>query len=607
MGKIRILPDDLVSKIAAGEIVERPASVVKELLENSLDARSSRIRIELKSGGRRLIQVSDDGEGMTRDDALYSLERHATSKIRSIEDLFSVKTLGFRGEALPSIASVSRFRLTTRARAEISGVRISVDGGSLRKVEEVGCPEGTAIEARDLFYNTPARLKFMRTGETELLNALDIIQREAAARPDVGFEVIHDERAVIRLAPREGIEDRLREIFLGTELFAAQGEAEGILVKGFLSSPDDERTTGQKLYCYVNRRAVKDRFLTRMAIEAYGKLIEKGRYPQGALFIETPDDEVDVNVHPTKSEVRFRRGKLVGDLIKSSIFETLRRAPWIKGYRERTVAAAEEFHERGAAFEGGFSKSAQFRDTATNRLEEGGQGPESGDTTSRLSPPHGDSRYAASQNAGDDIDTPPDLFAGKGYFSALEVIGQLGGLYIVASSPKGMILIDQHAAHERVNYERFKQSCLANQIASQELLIPLVMEFSPREVEIIRKHARQIESLGIRIEEFGGGSFAVRSHPAIIGADDIGSIIKNIIAEIDAFGEQASLSERIDHIAATMACHGSIRANMRLGEYEIKALLAELGRAEFPHFCPHGRPVAREITFQELERMFKRT
>jgi DNA mismatch repair protein MutL len=596
MGKIRILPDELVSKIAAGEIVERPASVVKELLENSIDAESRLIQIELKAGGKKLVRVTDDGEGMTRDDALLSLERHATSKIRDIRDLFSIKTLGFRGEALPSIASVSRFRLTTRTKDEIIGVRVSIEGGTIKNVEEIGCPQGTTVEVRDLFYNTPPRLKFMKTQETELANILDIVQRESLSRPDIGFEVLHEGRAFLRLPQRKTVKERLSEIFPDIELFHVEAESKGIKVYGFIGSPHDTRTTTQKLYTYVNRRAVKDRFLTRMAIESYGRLIEKGKFPQGVLFVEVPAEEVDVNVHPTKNEVRFKRAKLVGDLIKASLSEMLRNAPWIKDYHQRVENAVQGFFERRRIFEtlhmdkpngSSFEREISYLENANTGVSET-------DKTFPNPEPHLSPAV-------------PKLFGQKGFFSELEVIGQLGKLYIICASKRGMTLIDQHAAHERINYEKLKNAYGRRGIERQELLIPLMIELSPYEAKLLGKYKEGIEPFGIKIEEFGEGSFLIRSIPAILKNADLGKLLKDMIGEIADLGEEKSLEEYIDHVIATMACHSSVRGSEELSRDKMKALLEELDCTEFPHSCPHGRPVAREITFEELERMFKRS
>src|SRR3990170_700528 len=521
MGKIRILPDKIVSKIAAGEIVERPASVVKELLENSLDAGSTEIKIELKTGGKKLILISDNGEGMTRDDALLSLERHATSKIRDAENLFSIKTLGFRGEALPSIAGVSRFRLITKTKDEIVGTKITIDGGTIKRVEEIGCPNGTTVEVNDLFYNTQPRLKFMKTTETELSNILDIIQREALSHPNVGFEVLHEERTLLHLPHRKSIGERFPEIFPNTELFEIEAKAEGIKIYGFMSNPQDERTTSQKLYTYVNRRTVRDKFLTRMVIDSYGRLIERG------------------------------------------ISEVLEKDTALK--------------------------------IANNQVQTKGD---------EMATSHKPVIKSASSS---DVAKPENLFKEEGFFSTLEVIGQLGELYIICASARGMILIDQHAAHERINYERLKDAYLTRELEAQELLFPLLIELSPDEVELLGQYSEEIASLGIKLEEFGKSSFLIRSVPALLKGTALEKLLKDIIGELSMLGKEKGLSERMDHIISTMACHSSIRAGKELNHEKMKAILRDLDCARFPHSCPHGRPVAKELTYEELEKMFKRS
>lgn len=616
MGKIRILPENIISKIAAGEIVERPASVVKELVENSLDAQSTYIQIELRAGGKKFISVLDNGEGMTKDDALLSLERHATSKIRRVEDLFSIKTLGFRGEALPSIAGVSRLRLTTKTKDTLSGTRISIEGGIMKSVEEIGCPPGTTVEVRDLFYNTPPRLKFMKTTETELSNILDIIQREALVRPDVGFEVTHEGKTLLHLIQRKTLVERLPEVFPNTKLFEIKSESEGIQVHGFVSGPEDTRTTTQKLFIYVNRRSVKDKFLIRMLIDSYGRMIERGRFPQGILLIEIPAEEVDVNVHPTKNEVRFRRAGVVGELIKVAMSDMLNHAPWINGYRARVENAVQGFFEKGRVSEKTYTSKDGFFEARQNAriptfhsYDEIPQGKEivlktpdaQAIQVNNTKPSHlpviQDSQYTLH----------PAPIKQTGFFSTLNVIGQLGKLYIICASESGMILIDQHAAHERINYERLKNAYLKREFEIQELLFPLPIELSSDETQILEEHKEEIESLGIKIEGFGKGSFLIRSVPALLKNSDIEKLLKEMVGEITTLGKEESLTRHIDQIIATMACHISVRASQELNYEKMRALLQELDCTEFPHACPHGRPVSRELTFEELDKMFKRS
>ncbi len=607
MGKIRILSDNLVSKIAAGEIVERPASVVKELVENSIDAGSKSIRIELASGGKKLVQISDDGEGMSRDEALLSLERHATSKIRETSDLFSVKSLGFRGEALPSIASVSRFKLTTKTAEDMIGTEITIEGGKVKKVEEAGCPAGTTIEVKRLFYNTPARLKFMRKIETELSNVLDIIQREAMSRPNIAFEVVSEGRTILGLPRRDSLSERLDDIFPNTDLQKIHAEADGVKVSGFMSSPLDTRSTTHKLFTYINMRPVRDKFLTRIVIDAYGKMLEKRKFPQGALFLEMPAQEVDVNVHPTKNEVRFRNQRHIADLIKKAIHEMLREAPWIKSYKDRVHNSISEYIERSDV-QANYERPHSFNRVGRSFAEEVSDvAKRAGDIPLVIEDKpaglHGDPLHDLSEDQ-----KREGLFGQRGFYSSLKIIGQIRELYIVCASANAMVLVDQHAAHERINYEKLKAAYLEKRGPQvQELLMPEVIEFPPYESSLVERHIKDFELLGLSIEGFGNNSFLVRSVPALLKNVDSAALVKDVISEIAGGGKEESISDKIDLVIATMACHSSIRASFDLSREEMKALLQELDQMEFPHSCPHGRPVAQELTYYEIEKMFKRT
>jgi DNA mismatch repair protein MutL len=599
MAKIRILPDILVSKIAAGEVVERPASVVKELVENSLDAGASSIKIELRSGGKRFISVSDDGHGMSRDDALMSLERHATSKIKSIDDLFSLGTLGFRGEALPSIASVSRFKLLTRRKDDISGTSIIIDGGKIRKVEDAGCPFGTTIEVKNLFFNTPPRLKFLKKNETELIRTIEFIQREAISNYNVGIEVKNDDRLVFKFEPKETIFERLKDIVNTKEIFDMNFESGGVRIHGFMSSPLSNRTNTQKLYTYVNSRPVKDRFITRIIMDSYGRLLPSGKFPQGALFIEIESSEVDVNVHPTKHEIRFRNQSHIGNIIKQSIGNMLSSAPWMLGYGETVQQREQSFYDQkqGYNIPGGLSNTGQQQSPIYNEP---------------LAPVYTHEKNFedtySSFNPGESVTPTEQLFKNPGYFSSMKILGQVGALYIVCENENGIILIDQHAAHERVNYEKFKNGYLeSGKIQKQDLLIPEIIEVSPREIKLFEKFQTELDELGFNSELFGDSAIRVISVPAIIESVKPSDVIIDLLSELEEFNEGKSLADKFDLIIATMACHGSVRANQSLNNDMIYALLQSLDRAAFPHSCPHGRPVARQVTYPELEKMFGRT
>ena len=602
MANIRILPDILVSKIAAGEVVERPASVVKELVENSLDAGALSVRIDLKAGGKRYISVTDDGHGMSRDDALMSLERHATSKIKSVDDLFSLATLGFRGEALPSIASVCRFKMLTCRRDDVSGTSIIIDGGTIRRVDDAGCPPGTTIEVKNLFFNTPPRLKFLKKNETELIRTIEIVQREAVSNPNVAFQMSNDDRIVFKFEPKSSIFERLKDIVNSKEIFNINFESEGIKVHGFLSSPLSNRTNTQKLYTYVNSRPVKDRFITRVVMDSYGKMLPSGKFPQGALFIELNSSDVDVNVHPTKHEIRFRNQSHVGSIIKQAIGNMLSTAPWMLGYGENINKAEVSSYVQKSGYRGpgGFSAKVQPQNYS-----------ESWPGTPANNAGEGFEEFRENYNP--EITTVPNegpgpLFESPGYFSGLKILGQAGALYIVCENENGLVLIDQHAAHERVNYEKFRKGYLeSGKIQKQDLLIPEIVEVSPREIKLFEKFNSDLNELGYGCELFGDSAIRVLSTPAILDSQNPTEAIVDLLGELEEYNESRSLADKFDLIVATMACHGSIRANQSLNDEMINALLKSLDEAEFPHSCPHGRPVARVVTFPELEKMFGRT
>ena len=599
MAKIRTLPDVLVSKIAAGEIVERPASVVKELVENSIDAGATRVSIHLEAGGKRLIRVVDNGHGMSRDDALMSIERHATSKLRDIDDLFSIGTLGFRGEALPSIASVSRFRMITAAEGSNSGTEIYIEGGVMRKVKETASPAGSSVEVKNLFFNTPPRLKFLKRPETELGRALEVIQREALSRPEVSFEIFSDGRNIHRYGASESVEQRVAQIIPGTSLYEIDFEDETLALRGFLGSPLDPRSSMRRLFTYVNARPVRDRFINRIIMDCYGRMVEKGKYPQGAVFIERDPALVDVNVHPTKSEVMFEGQYKVGQSIRRAIGGMLADAPWMRGYRERTQKALGDFYERqkdsGSPQRNDYPAAASSAKTASAQAA---YEPES------TSPSH---RGPSAISEKFPETAKGDMFS-DGFYSSLKFLGQVGKLYLVCEDPDGIILIDQHAAHERVNFERIRKSYLEETFScSQELLIPEVIELTVREINTARQFADEMERLGFGFEVFGENAVRVKSVPGFLRDSDYARVFSDLFDELDGLGDPKSLGEHLETLCATMACHSSITANRTLSEQEARNLLADMDASENPHACPHGRPVATRISYNMLEKMFKRT
>ena len=600
MAKIRTLPDVLVSKIAAGEIVERPASVVKELVENSIDAGATRISIHLQAGGKRLIRVADNGHGMSRDDALMSIERHATSKIRDIDDLFSIGTLGFRGEALPSIASVSRFRMITGAEGSKSGTEIYIEGGVMRKVKESASPVGSSVEVKNLFFNTPPRLKFLKKPETELGRVLEVIQREALSSPKVSFEIFSDGKNIHRYGTSESLAQRVAQIIPGTSLYEIEFEDEVLALRGFLGSPLDPRSSMRRLFTYVNVRPVRDRFINRIIMDCYGRMLEKGKYPQGAIFIERDPALVDVNVHPTKSEVMFENQYEVGQSIRRAIGGMLADAPWMKGHRERTRKALEDFYkgqkDSGSSERRNYSAAASSAKMASTQVA---YESELGSSSSH-------------QGASAVFEKSPplvkeDMFS-DGFYSSLRFLGQVGKLYLVCENSDGIILVDQHAAHERVNFERIKRSYLEEASScSQKLLIPEVIELTVREINTAQRFADEMGKLGFDFEIFGETAVRVKSVPGFLRDSDYSRVFSDLFDELDGFGDPRSLGEHLDTVCATMACHSSITANRILSQEEAMALFADMDASENPHVCPHGRPVATRISYNMLEKMFKRT
>lgn len=600
MGKIKTLPDVLVSKIAAGEVVERPASVVKELVENSIDAGADRISVHLEAGGRNLVRVVDNGHGMSRDDAIMSIERHATSKIRDIDDLFSLGTLGFRGEALPSIASVSRFRVVTAAEGSQSGTEIYVEGGIVKKVKETASPPGSSVEVKNLFFNTPPRLKFLKRPETELTRALEIVQREALARPRVAFEVFSNGKSIHRYASRDTLAERAAQIVPGVSLYEIGFEDDTLRVYGYLGSPLEPRSSMQRFFTYVNGRPVRDRFINRTVMNSYGKTMEKGKYPQGAIFIERDPRMVDVNVHPTKSEVRFENQYAVGQSVARAIGSMLTDAPWMKGRGERTKKALEDFYEKQKDSE----RSPERGDYGAETFS-GGAGGRVSSRGSRdaVFPPDGPAAGTPAAPLAEGADMFPE-----GFYSSLRFVGQVGKLYLVCEGPNGIIVVDQHAAHERINFERIRNGYADRDLScSQELLVPEVVELSARETSGVRQFGEEIEKLGFGFEIFGENAVRIKSVPGFLRDSNCAGAFLDLLDELDGLGDARSLGEHLDSVCATVACHASITANRVLSEPEARSLFADMDKARNPHSCPHGRPVAAEISRGMLERMFKRS
>ncbi|MBW4054273.1 MAG: DNA mismatch repair endonuclease MutL [Proteobacteria bacterium] len=603
--RITILPETLTNKIAAGEVVERPASVIKELIENSLDAGATDISVEINAGGRRKICVTDNGHGMSREDALLSLERHATSKIKVDSDLARILTLGFRGEALPSIASVSRFSLATREAAFPEGTEIIVEGGRVRDVRACGMAPGTVISVEQIFFNLPARLKFMKSAETEVGHIADTVARMSVSRPDVAFTCTSDGRELLRLQ-RSDLQRRLGQV-VGREscqhLYPVNGRDDCVTVTGFISSPELVRSGTQAIYTYINGRFVRDKVVQHAVMQSYRGVIDRGRYPVVALFIELPPEDVDVNVHPTKHEVRFRRQSVVHDAIQAAVEEVLRSSPWLavptatvhtsggttgQVYRERIAAAAQAslvlpsrpLYRSHPADPTALASATPFEPQERN--------------------------ITVSEPAPSFLSEHRDSEPG-GYFSSLSIIGQFHSEYILCQSGSELVVIDQHAASERVAYQRLSQQCQAGGIESQRLLFPETVELSFSEVAAATRFIPDLAGIGFELEPFGGTTIMVSAVPRMIAQKEPILLIRDILADLERFGTSAAFNDALESLLSRIACHSVIRGAHQLEKRQIEELLYDMDHTDFAASCPHGRPVSHVVTLAELQKIFKRT
>lgn len=583
MSKIKILPEILSNKIAAGEVVERPASVVKELLENSLDAGSTRIIVEVEGGGRSLVRVSDNGSGMSRDDALLAMERYATSKIYKDPDLFSIRTLGFRGEALPSIASVSRFSLVTRDQTAHTGTEIIVEGGKIKKVSEVGAPVGTMVTVRRIFFNTPARRKFLKTAATEMAHIADTVLSIAIGRPNIQFRLDHNGKTVRCWPASPDPAERMIDAIGGdsrAELHRIEWDDPSISITGWISSPRVTRSTSRGIYIYVNGRRVRDRVIQHALFEGYAGGLMKGCFPVAVLFLTVPFDEVDVNVHPTKNEVRFVQREKIHNAVQSAVSESLRRAD-----RPRWTGTRPSSREKPAISE----PSPRYGGEEKNIF------PRTDDKENKKN-----IRVLSTADA-----TQAELWSKK-RFGDLRIIGRLHDTYIVCEDDEGLVLLDQHAAHERILFEQLKNAAAAGKPSSQKLLIPETVEFGYREADILERLIPRLKELGLEIEPFGGNTFVVQSVPLLPAGGEIQPLLREIVEKTAEYGVTTGLEKAVDRCLILMACHGAVRANQRLSDEQIKGLLDRLDECDHPSHCPHGRPTWIRWTLAFLEKSFKR-
>lgn len=575
MNTIKVLPEEVASQIAAGEVIDRPASVVRELLDNSVDAGAQRILIRIEKGGKRLIKVSDNGIGMGEDDLLLCVERHATSKIQTLEDLFFAGTLGFRGEALPSIGAVSRMEIISRPAEAVSGHRLRIYGGKVEGVEEAGSPAGTIVEVRDLFFNVPARRKFLRAERTETGHIIDVISRLALAFPDVGFKLEDGDKTVLNLPDNEDLRNRVfrtmgREV--SESLMEIKEECEDLSILAYLAPPELSRSRGDRLFVYANGRNIRDRLINSAVFEGYGQRLMKGRYPQGLVFINVDPTAMDVNVHPTKQEIRFQDPGKVYKCIFSAIERKLSRFSSGVSEVEREVKRLADSQEAPPFF-----------------LSEPAISPYLGELEKGVYPEKGISLPEEQKRIGKD----------------LRVIGQLGNTYILCEGLQGLLLIDQHAAHERIVYEDLKNALGAGGIESQGLLVPVKLEFAPKEARILQERGSELKDYGITVEHFGGNTFLLQSVPALLSRYiQWETFINELLPQLEKAG--LNQVDFIDELLTVMACHGSVRAGQELTREEMEHLIRDLNATILPTNCPHGRPVFRHLTYYELEKMFKR-
>ena len=592
---VRQLPEALVNRIAAGEVVERPASVVKELVENALDAGASRIEVVLAGGGARLIRVTDDGSGMSPADLSLAVERHATSKLAG-DDLDAIATLGFRGEALPSIGSVARLSIATRTRNATNASEILVDGGKKSEVRPGALGEGTRIEVRDLFYATPARLKFMKSERAENAAAVEAVRRLALARPDVAFTLVAEDRAPVTYAARgDGMEGRLARMadVLGAELrdnaVPAEGERDGVSVSGLAGLPTFSRANSLAQYLFVNGRPVRDKVLLGAVRAAYSDLLHGDRHPVVALFLTLDPREVDVNVHPAKTEVRFRDPGLVRGLLIRALKDALGQG----AMRSATTGAARlvGFARRSP---GGFRSAGGWRGSAAPAFAPG-FAEEDQAVFATLADPSADVRANIAPATPDLLDKP--LGAAR---------AQLHETYIVAQTRDGLVVVDQHAAHERIVYEKLKAALERDGVSRQILLVPQVVDLDPADSSALVERAGELARLGLVIEAFGQGAILVREVPALLGDTDAASLVRDLAEHMAEWDQSLPLERRLLAVASSMSCHGSVRAGRRLKPEEMNALLREMEVTENAGQCNHGRPTYVELKLEDIEKLFGR-
>jgi len=606
MGRIHRLPVHLANQIAAGEVVERPASVVKELVENSIDAGATRIAVTIELGGKRLLRVEDDGEGMDAGDARLAVERHATSKITSKEDLGAIRTLGFRGEALPSIASVSHFTLRTRARGSTTGTEIRVDGGTLASEREVGSPEGTCIDVADLFFNLPARQKFLKSDTAEASQISRLVTQMALGYPEVGFTLLSGvpgsgshsaQRRLLQCPPATGPAARFFQLFgERLDLIEVRKEAAGLQVHGYIAALGDQGPVRGAQNVFVNRRIVKDRTIAHAISEAYSVATIKERSPEVHLFITIAPDRVDVNVHPTKAEVRFLEQSLVHEVLRRALGDALGqgRAPEL----QLTSSPGRPSEPQPMTIPGVLAGA-----TVGSRWSSEPMGP-----WRNLMEPAGPNLAEPGRiaNPAEPGRTPQNPVEAVSSIRPMIPLGQFRDTFIIAIDDEGIAIIDQHVAHERVLFEQVMEKLTAGRLPSQRLLTPMLIELSQAQRQALVPHAATLERFGLEIEEFGGDSVRLSAVPAVLDPADCEAAVRALAEDLEGLDRGSRAEDALRGIAATMACHAAVKANYPLTMEKMHYILAELRRTAYSSVCPHGRPVVLRISRREVEKNFQR-
>jgi DNA mismatch repair protein MutL len=662
MSRIRVLPDHISNLIAAGEVVERPASVAKELIENAIDAGARRIVIDVESGGRRLLKITDDGVGMSRDDAILSFERHATSKISNAEDLNAIATLGFRGEALASIASVARVELKTHAEDSAAGTSVVIEGGRMRDVKDAAHPRGTTIAVRDLFFNTPARRKFLRSEATESYHLTNLVTHYALAHPEIAFTLNNNGRETMRVAPVSDLRERAYQIF-GAQFLEGLLEVNNAVseptetsfslpqiagVRGFVSAPRDRRTSRDAQFLFVNGRFVRDRLIGRALSEGYRSILPHGVYPVALLFIEVGLEEVDVNVHPAKTEVRFRRAAAVADAVREAVRAALASAGYAPAPDLRPAEPEfEQIPEQSSAHAAAqtvesapASRSVSYVRPQQERI--GFKAPEAEEATpvrplpadiestdasvQAIAPDMTDKSVGAEPAAAPiqfpqavaDIKAFPDLppldsalkfvreVAPESISSNIRPLGQLEESFIIATDEEGLLLIDQHVAHERVLFDKYRALESSRPAESQQMLIPETFDLTPAQAAVFEQAAAELESYGFELMRLSGRTVAIKSTPADLPASEARNVLAEVLDTVDAEKKGSARATLRDEIAASLACHAAIKVNMPLAPEKMRWLIDRLLKTSSPTTCPHGRPVILRLATQDILKGFHR-